>query len=57
MGAVLLKLVLLDRQHLGNLWGIASFMGYGLLCVVVGYLAPAPPRERASATHAQAADA
>ncbi|MDO4723727.1 MAG: DUF2339 domain-containing protein [Comamonadaceae bacterium] len=57
MGAVLLKLVLLDRQHLGNLWGIASFMGYGLLCVVVGYLAPAPPRERGSAANAQAADA
>ena len=57
MGAVLLKLVLLDRQHLGNLWGIASFMGYGLLCVVVGYLAPAPPRERAGAANAQAADA
>ncbi|PAT37662.1 DUF2339 domain-containing protein [Vandammella animalimorsus] len=57
MGAVLLKLVLLDRQHLGNLWGIASFMGYGLLCVVVGYLAPAPPRERASAANEEAADA
>ncbi|RMX09347.1 DUF2339 domain-containing protein [Vandammella animalimorsus] len=57
MGAVLLKLVLLDRQHLGNLWGIASFMGYGLLCVVVGYLAPAPPRERGGAANAEAADA
>jgi uncharacterized membrane protein len=30
--------------HLGNLSGIASFVGYGLLCTVIGYLAPAPPR-------------
>lgn len=45
MGIVLLKLLLIDRQHLGNLLGIGSFIGYGLLCTVVGYLAPAPPRE------------
>lgn len=44
MGLVLAKLVLVDRQHLGNLLGIGSFMAYGLLCTVVGYLAPAPPR-------------
>ena len=44
MGVVLLKLVLIDRQHLGNLTGIASFLAYGLLCTLVGYLAPAPPR-------------
>lgn len=43
MGVVLAKLVLVDRQHLGNLLGIASFIAYGLLCTVVGYLAPAPP--------------
>lgn len=44
MGVVLAKLVLVDRVHLGNLPGIASFIGYGLLCTFVGYLAPAPPR-------------
>jgi uncharacterized membrane protein len=44
MGVVLLKLVLVDRQHLGNLLGIASFIAYGLMCTLVGYLAPAPPR-------------
>ncbi|WP_075676387.1 DUF2339 domain-containing protein [Stenotrophomonas sp. TD3] len=43
MGVVLAKLVVVDRQHLGNLLGIASFIAYGLLCTVVGYLAPAPP--------------
>lgn len=46
MGAVLVKLVLVDRQHLGNLLGIASFIAYGLLCTAVGYFAPAPPRDR-----------
>ena len=45
MALVLVKLVLIDRQHLGNLLGIGSFLAYGLLCTVIGYLAPAPPRE------------
>lgn len=49
MGVVLVKLVLVDRLHLGNLQGIASFIGYGLLCTLVGYLAPAPPRAGAAA--------
>jgi uncharacterized membrane protein len=44
MGVVLAKLVLVDRTHLGNLLGIASFIAYGLLCTAVGYFAPAPPR-------------
>jgi len=44
MGIVLAKLVLVDRSHLGNLWGIGSFIAYGLLCTVVGFFAPAPPR-------------
>ncbi len=50
MGVVLAKLVLIDRQHLGNLFGIVSFIAYGLLCTVVGYLAPAPPRAAESTT-------
>lgn len=45
MGLVLAKLVVVDRQHLGNLLGIGSFIVYGLLCTVVGYLAPVPPAE------------
>ena len=49
MGVVLAKLVLVDRQHLGNLLGIGSFIAYGLLCTVVGYFAPAPPRAAANA--------
>ncbi|HSD17707.1 MAG TPA: DUF2339 domain-containing protein [Thermomonas sp.] len=55
MGVVLAKLVLVDRQHLGNLLGIGSFIAYGLLCTVVGYLAPAPPRSAGDATEGVAA--
>jgi len=44
MGVVLAKLLLVDRSHLGNLFGIASFIAYGLLCTMIGYFAPAPPR-------------
>ncbi|MFC4762952.1 DUF2339 domain-containing protein [Dyella koreensis] len=44
MGVVLAKLLLIDRGHLGNLFGIGSFIAYGLLCTVIGYLAPAPPK-------------
>jgi len=49
MGVVLAKLVLVDRQHLGDLLGIGSFIAYGLLCTLVGYFAPAPPRDVAVA--------
>ncbi|CAD0312049.1 hypothetical protein CFBP2044_10950 [Xanthomonas hortorum pv. cynarae] len=56
MGLVLAKLVLVDRQHLGNLLGIGSFMAYGLLCTVVGYLAPAPPRQAVAEEPAVADD-
>jgi uncharacterized membrane protein len=48
MGVVLTKLILVDRGHLGNLFGIGSFIAYGLLCSVIGYLAPAPPRRSSS---------
>lgn len=44
MGVVLVKLILVDRGNLGNLLGIGAFLAYGLLCTVIGWLAPAPPR-------------
>ena len=37
---------IVDRQHLGDLLGIGSFIAYGLLCMLVGYFAPAPPRSQ-----------
>lgn len=42
MGLVLLKLILIDRQYMGNIPGIVSFLAVGLLLVVVGYVAPSP---------------
>jgi uncharacterized membrane protein len=48
MGIVLAKLLLVDRGHLGNLFGIGSFIAYGLLCTAIGYFAPAPPRSPSS---------
>jgi len=50
MGVVLAKLLLVDRGNLGDLLGIGAFIAYGLLCTLVGWLAPAPPR-RAAATN------
>jgi uncharacterized membrane protein len=49
MGVVLAKLLLVDRTHLGSVLGIVSFIAYGLLCTVIGYLAPAPPRHAGAA--------
>ena len=46
MGVVLAKLVIIDRQYVGNLAGIVSFMAVGALLVLVGRIAPTPPRER-----------
>jgi uncharacterized membrane protein len=51
MGVVLAKLVLVDRQYLGNLAGIVSFMAVGGLLVLVGRIAPTPPRTRAVAAN------
>ncbi|MEO7478857.1 MAG: DUF2339 domain-containing protein, partial [Lysobacteraceae bacterium] len=49
MGIVLLKLIALDRHYMGDMPGIASFLAVGLLLVGVGYIAPSPPRQEASA--------
>ena len=57
MAVVLAKLVFVDRQHLGNLLGIGSFIAYGLLCTLVGWFAPAPPRAAAEPTDVQEAAA
>lgn len=45
LGIVLLKLLAIDRQYIGNLTGIGSFLAVGLLLIVVGWLAPSPPRK------------
>ena len=43
LGVVLIKLLLIDRQNLGDLLGIVSFLTVGGLLVIVGRLAPRPP--------------
>ena len=43
LAAVLLKLLLVDRENLGDLLGIVSFLTVGGLLVIVGRLAPRPP--------------
>ena len=48
MALVLAKLVLVDRQYMGNLTGIVSFLAVGLLLVLVGRIAPTPPRSAAA---------
>lgn len=42
---VLLKLIAIDRQYMGNLTGIASFVAVGLLLTFFGWIAPNPPRK------------
>ena len=44
MVVVLAKLIFVDRGYMGNMPGIVSFMAVGLLLVVVGYIAPSPPK-------------
>ena len=53
MGVVLAKLLLVDRAQLGNLFGIGSFIAYGVLCTVIGYLAPAPPKQASPVSSAR----
>ena len=44
MLVVCAKLVFVDRQYMGNIPGIVSFIAVGLLLVGVGYFAPSPPK-------------
>ncbi len=44
MGVVVVKLVLVDLSRLGGLERIVSFIGVGVLMLVIGYFSPVPPR-------------
>jgi uncharacterized membrane protein len=46
MGVVLVKLILVDREFMGNIAGVVSFLAVGVLLTVVGYFAPSPPARR-----------
>lgn len=43
MAVVVAKLLFVDLAHLGGLERIVSFIGVGVLMLVIGYLAPVPP--------------
>jgi uncharacterized membrane protein len=45
MGAVVAKLFLVDLSGVGTVERIVSFIGVGLLMLLVGYLSPVPPRQ------------
>ena len=44
MGLVIVKLFLVELGNVGTLSRVVSFLGVGLLLLIVGYLAPVPPR-------------
>lgn len=46
MAAVVAKLFLVDLGNTGTVARIVSFLGVGILLLVVGWFAPAPPRQR-----------
>lgn len=48
LGLVVVKLFVADLSRTGTVARIVSFVGVGLLLLVIGYLAP-PPSERAPA--------
>ncbi len=44
MGVVVVKLFLVDLSNVGTVERIVSFIGVGVLMLVIGYLSPVPPR-------------
>ena len=44
MAVVVVKLFLVELDNTGTLGRVVSFLGVGLLLLVVGYFAPVPPR-------------
>ncbi len=57
MGVVVLKLFFVDLGNTGTVARIVSFLGVGLLLLVVGYFAPRPPRPGSLAGDKRAAEA
>ena len=45
LGAVVLKLLLIDLSGSGTIMRIVSFIGVGALMLVIGYVAPLPAKE------------
>ncbi len=50
LGAVVAKLMLVDLSGSGTVPRIVSFVGVGVLMLIIGYVAPLPPRGETNAT-------
>jgi uncharacterized membrane protein len=48
IAVVIVKLFLVDLSRIGSIERIVSFVGVGLLMLIVGYVSPLPPAEEAS---------
>jgi uncharacterized membrane protein len=46
LGVVIAKLFLIDLSHIGTVERIISFVGVGLLMLIIGYFSPLPPAAR-----------
>ena len=44
MGVVVVKLFLVDLSNVGGVERIVSFIGVGVLMLLIGYVSPVPPR-------------
>jgi uncharacterized membrane protein len=49
LAMVIAKLFLIDLSKVGSIERIVSFVGVGLLMLIVGYFSPLPPAEKAAA--------
>ena len=57
LGAVVLKLMLVDLSGSGTVTRIVSFIGVGVLMLVIGYVAPLPAAAAALRSHKESGDA
>ena len=49
MAVVVVKLFIIDLAKVGGVERIVSFIAVGVLMLVIGYVAPVPPRRQAEA--------
>jgi uncharacterized membrane protein len=52
LGVVVIKLLLVDMSNAGALNRIVSFLGVGVLMLVIGYVSPLPPARKNNAAEA-----
>jgi uncharacterized membrane protein len=48
LGLTVAKLFVLDLSSIGSIERIVSFLGVGMLMLIVGYFSPIPPAARAA---------